>query len=135
MVPVQYPVPHSGEIVPCGSVLLPDAVLELPSTRRRVFIECETGTHTLVPVSRDKHAATVRKAERYETFLAGLHGETQAVHGVGVGGDDTGGEAGLDRGGGVERAEGSDGLGFTLGAVRGGVGGWERQGCEQPMQR
>jgi hypothetical protein len=53
-------------------VLLPDAVLELPSARRRLFLECETGSHTLVPVSRDKHQATVRKAERYETFLAGL---------------------------------------------------------------
>jgi hypothetical protein len=53
-------------------VLLPDAILEVPSARRRLFIECETGTHTLVPVSRDKHGATVRKAERYETFLAGL---------------------------------------------------------------
>jgi hypothetical protein len=37
-----------------------------------VFIECETGSHTLVPVSRDKPAATVRKAERYEAFLRGL---------------------------------------------------------------
>jgi hypothetical protein len=53
-------------------VLLPDAVLEVPTARRRLFIERETGTHTLVPVSRDKHQATVRKAERYETFLAGL---------------------------------------------------------------
>jgi hypothetical protein len=53
-------------------VLLPDAILEVPSARRRLFIECETGSHTLVPVSRDKHRATVRKAERYETFLAGL---------------------------------------------------------------
>ncbi|HEY3585554.1 MAG TPA: hypothetical protein VGK85_00310, partial [Myxococcaceae bacterium] len=53
-------------------MLLPDAILEVPSARRRLFIECETGTHTLVPVSRDKHQATVRKAERYETFLRGL---------------------------------------------------------------
>ena len=53
-------------------VLLPDAVLEVPSARLRLFVECETGSHTLVPVSRDKHQATVRKAERYETFLAGL---------------------------------------------------------------
>jgi hypothetical protein len=53
-------------------VLLPDAILELPSARLRLFVECETGTHTLVPVSRDKNQATVRKAERYETFLNGL---------------------------------------------------------------
>jgi hypothetical protein len=53
-------------------VLLPDAVLEVPSARLRLFLECETGSHTLVPVSRDKHQATLRKADRYETFLAGL---------------------------------------------------------------
>ena len=57
---------------PRDRVILPDAVLEVPAARRRLFIECETGTHTLVPVSRDKPQATVRKAERYETFLAGL---------------------------------------------------------------
>lgn len=53
-------------------VLLPDAILEVPSARLRLFIECETGSHTLVAVSRDKHQATVKKAERYETFLSGL---------------------------------------------------------------
>jgi hypothetical protein len=53
-------------------VLLPDAVLEILSARRRLFVELETGSHTLVPVSRDKPQATVHKAARYETFLAGL---------------------------------------------------------------
>jgi Replication-relaxation len=53
-------------------VLLPDAVLEIPSARRRVFIECETGSHSLAAVSRDKPQATIHKAARYETFLAGL---------------------------------------------------------------
>src|SRR5262249_19667684 len=38
-------------------VLLPDAILEVPSAHLRLFIECETGSHTLVPVSRDKHQA------------------------------------------------------------------------------
>lgn len=50
----------------------PDAILTLPSARRRVFIECETGTHTLVPVRKDRPQATVNKAARYETFLRGL---------------------------------------------------------------
>jgi hypothetical protein len=50
----------------------PDAVLTVPSARRRVFIECEMGTHTLVSVRKDRHQATVHKARRYETFLAGV---------------------------------------------------------------
>jgi hypothetical protein len=53
-------------------VIRPDAILTVPSARRRVFIECETGTHTLVSVRKDRHQATVHKAERYETFLRGL---------------------------------------------------------------
>jgi hypothetical protein len=50
----------------------PDAILTVPSARRRVFIECETGTPTLVPARKDRHQATVHKAARYETFLRGL---------------------------------------------------------------
>ena len=50
----------------------PDAILTIPSARRRIFIECETGTHTLVSVRKDRHQATVHKAARYETFLRGL---------------------------------------------------------------
>ena len=57
---------------PRERAIRPDAVLEVPAAKRRLFVECETGSHTLVAVSRDKHQATVRKAERYETFLSGL---------------------------------------------------------------
>jgi len=53
-------------------VIRPDAILTIPSARRRIFIECETGTHTLVPVRKDREQATVNKAARYETFLRGL---------------------------------------------------------------
>ena len=50
----------------------PDAILTVPAARRRIFIECETGAHTLVPVRKDRPQATVNKAARYETFLRGL---------------------------------------------------------------
>jgi hypothetical protein len=51
-------------------VLRPDAVLEVPEAKRRLFIECETGTHTLTPVSAEKKQATVRKLERYDTYVS-----------------------------------------------------------------
>jgi Replication-relaxation len=53
-------------------VIRPDAVLEIPSSRRRFFIECEMGTHTLVPVGPDKPQATVRKLQRYDAYVSGL---------------------------------------------------------------
>jgi hypothetical protein len=61
-----------GSGQPRDRAIRPDAVLTLPSARRRIFIECETGTHTLVAFRKDRHQATVHKAQRYETFLAGL---------------------------------------------------------------
>jgi hypothetical protein len=53
-------------------VVRPDAVLEIPFARRRFFIECETGSHTLVPRSPEKHQATLRKLERYDGYVCGL---------------------------------------------------------------
>jgi hypothetical protein len=53
-------------------VVRPDAVLEIPAARRRYFVECETGSHTLVPRSPEKHQATVRKLERYDDYVCGL---------------------------------------------------------------
>ncbi len=53
-------------------VIRPDAVLEVPAARRRFFIECEMGTHTLTPVSPDKPQATVRKLERYDAYVSGF---------------------------------------------------------------
>jgi hypothetical protein len=53
-------------------VVRPDAVLEIPAARRRYFVECETGSHTLVPRSPEKHQATLRKLERYEAYVCGL---------------------------------------------------------------
>lgn len=52
-------------------LLVPDAVLELPTERRRIFIECEMGTHSIVAASDAKAGATLAKAERWEEFFTG----------------------------------------------------------------
>lgn len=49
-------------------VLRPDAFLELPTQRRRIFVESEMGTHTIATVSASKTGATTAKIERYEAF-------------------------------------------------------------------
>ncbi|MFZ5479106.1 MAG: replication-relaxation family protein [Myxococcota bacterium] len=53
-------------------VIVPDAVLVFPSRRRRLFIECEMGTHTIAATSDKKHGATLAKLERYAEFINGL---------------------------------------------------------------
>jgi hypothetical protein len=50
-------------------IIQPDAVLELPTLRRRLFLEAETGNHTIVPRGYHKPGSTLNKAERYELFL------------------------------------------------------------------
>ena len=50
-------------------VIQPDAVLELPTHRRRYFLECEMGTHLISPGEANAPGATLSKAERYHTFL------------------------------------------------------------------
>jgi hypothetical protein len=52
-------------------VIVPDAVLELPGLKRRYFIECEMGTHSIVSSSDEKAGATLRKTERYDEFFGG----------------------------------------------------------------
>ncbi len=52
-------------------VIHPDAVLEL-GTARRIFVECETGTHSVVAESDEKGGSTVAKVERYDAFLSGF---------------------------------------------------------------
>jgi hypothetical protein len=49
-------------------LLRPDAFLELPGSRRRIFVESELGTHTIVAASASKTGATTAKMDRYEAF-------------------------------------------------------------------
>jgi hypothetical protein len=53
-------------------VIRPDAVLEVPSSERRLFIECEMGTNPLTPLGPDKPQSTVRKLERYDAYVSGF---------------------------------------------------------------
>lgn len=50
-------------------LIQPDAVLELPSERRRIFVECEMGTHSIVPSTDAKAGATLAKVERYADYV------------------------------------------------------------------
>jgi len=51
--------------------IIPDAVLEIPSVKRRFFIECEMGSHSIIAASDEKAGATLAKVERYDEFFAG----------------------------------------------------------------
>ncbi len=50
-------------------LVLPDAVLEIPSAKRRLFLECEMGTHPIVSAARPKPGSTIAKVQNYEGFL------------------------------------------------------------------
>ena len=53
----------------------PDATLEIGSPARRIFLECETGTHTLVSADPTNTGATNAKIQRYTQFIAGAIGQ------------------------------------------------------------
>ena len=50
-------------------LVLPDAVLEIPSARRRFFLECEMGTHPILSTAHPKPGSTIAKVQNYEGFL------------------------------------------------------------------
>ncbi|MDP1916027.1 MAG: replication-relaxation family protein [Myxococcales bacterium] len=52
-------------------LIRPDAVLELPGAGRRLFVEEETGSHTIRAVSPDKPGATTEKVKRYVAYVTG----------------------------------------------------------------
>ena len=53
-------------------IIVPDAVIEIPGRKRRLFVEFETGSHTLLASSDRKPGATSAKIERYAEFLDGF---------------------------------------------------------------
>ena len=55
-----------------ASVLKPDAILEMPAARRRVFFEAETGAHSIATADPSRYGPILRKLERYSRFLTGL---------------------------------------------------------------
>lgn len=59
---------------PAVGHVAPDALVEFPEARHRVFVEAERGTHTIVPQSPFKTGATVVKLDRYTSFFADVVG-------------------------------------------------------------
>lgn len=55
-----------------SSVLKPDAILELPGAGRRIFLEAETGAHSIATADPYRYGAVLRKLERYTRFITGL---------------------------------------------------------------
>jgi hypothetical protein len=53
-------------------VVFPDAVLELSQSRRRLFLECEMGTHSIVARTDQKAGSTLSKVENYSGFIRGF---------------------------------------------------------------
>lgn len=59
---------------PAVGHVAPDAVVDFPGARRRVLVEAERGTHTIVPLSPSKTGATMAKLDRYTSFFADVIG-------------------------------------------------------------
>jgi hypothetical protein len=64
----EYEVQHGRQV---ERFIRPDAALDVLPARKRYFLECEMGTHTIVPQGSTKPDATINKAARYQKYLCG----------------------------------------------------------------
>ncbi len=55
-----------------AALLKPDAIVEIPGLGRRLFLEAETGAHSIATADPLRYGAVLRKLERYARFLTGL---------------------------------------------------------------
>lgn len=51
------------------AVLKPDAIMTIPSRRRRLFLEAETGSQSIATAHPDKTGAVLAKVDRYRTYF------------------------------------------------------------------
>ncbi len=58
-----------------NAVLKPDAILELPGHRRRLFLEAETGAHSIATANPQAHGAVLHKLQRYAQYFTALAGD------------------------------------------------------------
>ena len=58
------------------AVLKPDAIVDIPERRRRLFIEAETGTQSIATANPARSGAIVSKLARYAAFFMGLAKES-----------------------------------------------------------
>jgi hypothetical protein len=56
----------------CKNVLKPDAIVEVPARKRRLFLEAETGTQSLATAHPGRNGAIMSKLARYSAFFHGL---------------------------------------------------------------
>ncbi len=64
---------HTNLLV--NAVLKPDAVVEVPSHRRRLFLEAETGAHSIATANPQHHGAVLQKLQRYAQYFTALAGD------------------------------------------------------------
>jgi len=62
-----------------NAVLKPDAILEVPGHRRRLFLEAETGAHSIATANPHVHGAVLQKLQRYTQYFTALAGDGPAT--------------------------------------------------------
>jgi hypothetical protein len=62
------------------AVLKPDAILEVPGQKRRLFLEAETGTHSIASANPENHGAVLHKLQRYAHFFTAIAGVGAATY-------------------------------------------------------
>ncbi len=68
---------HLGEFH--EALLKPDAILEVPGRGRRLFVEAETGTQSIVTAHPERTGAILSKLQRYSQYFDGLSGDSGAT--------------------------------------------------------
>jgi hypothetical protein len=61
-------------------VLKPDAILEVPGRERRMFLEAETGAHSIASANPSVHGAVLHKLQRYAHFFTAMAGDGPATY-------------------------------------------------------
>ena len=69
---------HTGVTSP--AILKPDAILELPGRQRRMFLEAETGAHSIASANPGHHGAVLHKLQRYAHFFTAMAGDGGATY-------------------------------------------------------
>lgn len=64
---------HTGVTSP--AILKPDGILELPGRGRRMFLEAETGAHSIASANPSHHGAVLHKLQRYAHYFSAEGGE------------------------------------------------------------
>jgi hypothetical protein len=69
---------HTGAT--SSAILKPDAILEVPGQQRRLFLEAETGAHSIATANPAHHGAVLQKLQRYAHFVTAMPGDGAATY-------------------------------------------------------